>query len=398
MQLAMYEYIEVNMIGIVLLLTMFLFNRKKEGSVRNREQKYFTRMLILNILILLADIGIYLLRGHGTPALIALNHVFCASYFAMHLWFCYNWGMYVLAKICPRHRSDLPERRIMLFPAAVNTVIAAVSPLTGWLYSLSETNVYKRGPLIWLPFTAAILYWALCIFIIMREKKYPTKNSEPGEYRLLLLFPLPLVVGNILQMCFYGLSIVWVCSVISMLIIFIDIQNDQLSRDMLTGLYNRRETNIQLIWEINHLHSAKDLLFIAMLDIDHFKKINDTYGHLAGDRALSLVAGILRMKCRKTDFISRFGGDEFLLIGHVKEKRNVDMIVQRIENALDSAGKAQHLSYSLSVSVGYTVLRPGDEVTVDSALNEADRKMYEVKRSRKTDLREESGYPHIYGT
>lgn len=150
----------------------------------------------------------------------------------------------------------------------------------------------------------------------------------------------------------------------------------------LTGLYNRRQTNAQLIWEVNHLHSANYKLAVAMFDVDHFKQINDRFGHLEGDKALANAAKILKRNCRKSDFVSRLGGDEFLLIGHVGNEEDAKSIVRRIKDAFDSANRTQNYPYTLSLSAGLTVCDQDSEATMDSLLNDADEKMYQAKRRK----------------
>lgn len=376
MTLVMSEYLEVNLIGVVLLLTILIFRIKGGGA----EQKYFVGMLVLNMLILLTDNGIYLLRGHGSPSLLVLNYCVCAAYFIMHSWFCYCWTRYVLLRLYPRYRPDRPSLLLLLLPALIGSALAAASPFSGWMYTLSAENVYHRGPFVWITFLVSIIYWAFSSVIVLKERFRPTRSRERGEYRTLLIFPLPLIIGNLLQLRFYGLSVVWICAAISMLILFINMQRDKLSRDELTGLYNRRQTNAQLAWELGRLRDHGDLLFVAMLDVDHFKKINDMFGHLSGDRALAAVAGVLKENCRKSDFVSRFGGDEFLLVGHVKSREDADAVILRIENALEKANETSGFPYALTLSIGYALFGPDDEADFDSVLGEADRKMYELKR------------------
>ena len=384
MRLIMYEYLEVNLIGVILLLTMFFYVKKRHYTEQEKDQdkRHFLWMLIFNAFILLADNGIYLLRNRVSQPLIILNHVLCISYFTMNLLFCYEWLRYCIAKLYPRYRQSRIEKFFTLLPCVANAFFVASSPLTGWVYSISKTNVYHRGPMIMVSFSAAIIYWIISACITIREWRHPARSREIDEYITLLVFPIPLIVGNVLQMRFYGLSIIWVCSAVSMLILFIDMQNEQLSRDDLTGLYNRRQTNVQLIWEVSHMPCADYMLLVIMMDIDNFKIINDRFGHLSGDRALRTVAKALKENCRKSDFASRFGGDEFLIIGHIKTEQDAKSIIRRIETSLENINKKSLFKYSLSLSAGYAIRSKNDKVTVDSLLNEADGKMYEEKRSK----------------
>ena len=119
-----------------------------------------------------------------------------------------------------------------------------------------------------------------------------------------------------------------------------------------------------------------------MLDVDHFKKINDRYGHLAGDRALVLVAGVLRETARKQDIVGRYGGDEFLLIGRARDAAEADALLVRLQQALAEACRAGRFACPLTLSAGYTLCGAADHPTLDSVLNTADKKMYAGKRQR----------------
>lgn len=393
MPLEMLEYLEVNFIGVVLLLTMLFYVVRRHAGVQSAEQPHFARMLVLNALILLSDNGIYLLRGHDAQALIVLNHFFCVAYFTMHTWYCYEWVRYVLCKLRPRYRFGKTGYTLLLVPTLLSSAFVALSPFTGWVYTLSAQNIYDRGPMLLVTFCVAILYCAISAAIILREWLHPSRSHSISEYVTLFIFPLPLIVGNLLQLRFYGLSIVWVFAAISMHLLFVDMQNNQRSRDALTGLFNRRQADAQLEWELKHLRASGEWLLVAMMDIDHFKQINDLYGHVAGDKALIFAAKTLRENCRRSDSVFRFGGDEFLLIGRLEAPKNAEAVIGRILRALDAANAESGLPHTLAMSAGYTLCAPGERLTMDFVLDEADRKMYEVKRAKSAPANDVPGEP-----
>ena len=382
MHIAMYEYIEVNLIGVVLLLAMLFYLHKRHDIDQDGERKYFKGMVIINALVLLADNGIYLMRGHTSGNMIAFNHMICIAYFMLHVWFCFCWVGYVLNRLYPSRLLSNVKEWIIALPALIISVIIAFTPITGWVYTISSNNVYHRGPLVWITFLVAIIYWMASAIIVIHELTHPTRSREKGDYWTLLIFPLPLVLANVIQMKYYGLSVVWILAAISMLLLFIDMQNDQMSRDMLTGLYNRRQTDSQLEWELNHLHFSRHYVLVIMFDMDHFKSINDNYGHLAGDQALVQVARVLQRNSRKSDFVSRFGGDEFLMVGRIKNERDANIIIMRIRRAIEAINRTGTYPYKLSLSIGYAVCGAKDNKDMDEVLKEADRNMYIEKNSR----------------
>jgi diguanylate cyclase (GGDEF)-like protein len=208
------------------------------------------------------------------------------------------------------------------------------------------------------------------------------RNREKSLYLSLLIFPFPIIIGTVVQLLNYGLSVIWIFIAISLLIIFIDLQNRQLSRDSLTGLYNRRQTNKQLDWEIKHITSS-DCLYSMMIDVDRFKAINDEHGHSIGDLALITVAGILTKSTPKEAFISRYGGDEFVVIGHVKKPGDVNCIIETITKGVETFTAENPLTYTLSLSIGYATFNGKEkDLSIDRILSAADREMYKLKATK----------------
>jgi diguanylate cyclase (GGDEF)-like protein len=148
--------------------------------------------------------------------------------------------------------------------------------------------------------------------------------------------------------------------------------------DSLTGVYSRHYFNEMLPREMERASRYKHQLSILLLDIDGFKKYNDTYGHLQGDVVLKTIARTFSSQMRASDIIARFGGDEFVVILPETNRRRALAIADRIRSvvAAQSFGDAR-----LSVSIGVTASRPG--LTPEQLLEEADRDMYRRKNSSK---------------
>ena len=148
--------------------------------------------------------------------------------------------------------------------------------------------------------------------------------------------------------------------------------------DHLTGVLNRRaiEERLEAAWE-QHRRTGCGLA-IAMMDLDHFKRINDLQGHEAGDQTLALVGETLREQLRPYDSVGRWGGEEFLLIwlGHSAE--GVLRSCERLREALAQRAQAQ-LKMPLTASFGVALLRASDVAEVD-LVRRADAALYQAKR------------------
>ncbi|MGQ9658814.1 MAG: GGDEF domain-containing protein [Thermochromatium sp.] len=146
----------------------------------------------------------------------------------------------------------------------------------------------------------------------------------------------------------------------------------------MTGLYNRRhffETG-----ETLHAAALRRQLTLAavMLDIDHFKRVNDTYGHLAGDRVIQGVAGQLACGIRRADLLGRYGGEEFCLLLTGIDREQLAMILERLRAAVASMPIAHEgLSLSVTISLGAT-LELAD--SLQAMIDRADACLYRAKQ------------------
>jgi two-component system, cell cycle response regulator len=153
------------------------------------------------------------------------------------------------------------------------------------------------------------------------------------------------------------------------------------TRDRFTGLLNRAVFNEQLEREAAFARREDGHFAVAMIDIDHFKRFNDTYGHAGGDEALRMVANTLRESCRATDVVARYGGEEFaLILPGVMSGRATDLL-ERIRRVL--AVKPIRLPnrakpVSLTVSIGVAIF-PEDGKTPAEVLRRADQRLYQAK-------------------
>ncbi len=168
--------------------------------------------------------------------------------------------------------------------------------------------------------------------------------------------------------------------------------------DELTGLLNRRSMNLELERLIQRPISTRDGLAILLVDLDDFKRINDTYGHPCGDAVLEAVAGILRSNVRPLDLPCRIGGDEFAVVfpnvSRELAAARAETIRQRIcADPLDLRGFGRRVT--ISVSMGAAYLRPGE--TVAELFARADQGLYAAKRRGKNRLTWAEDVPRAAG-
>ncbi len=150
--------------------------------------------------------------------------------------------------------------------------------------------------------------------------------------------------------------------------------------DSLTGLYNRHYFNEVLQKEIERTRRYKKDLSILLIDIDNFKTINDTFGHLKGDGVLKIIAGLLTEQIRQMDILARFGGDEFVVILPETDIAGAMVAAQKIEH---DVSKHSFANTTLSVSIGAASFKPIH--SAEQFLEEADRQLYKNKQAKYPD-------------
>jgi len=158
---------------------------------------------------------------------------------------------------------------------------------------------------------------------------------------------------------------------------------DLSTRDRFTGLKNRAVFNEQLDREVAQARHDDSRFAVAMVDIDHFKRFNDTYGHAGGDEALQVVAATLLESCRATDVVARYGGEEFaLILSGVMGGRATDLLEQRVRRVIAAKPirlQSRSKPASVTVSVGVAAW-PDDGQSAEEVLRCADQRLYLAKQ------------------
>lgn len=157
--------------------------------------------------------------------------------------------------------------------------------------------------------------------------------------------------------------------------------------DVLTGLPNRTLFRERVEAAISNAAQANTSFAILLVELDHFKKINDSLGHAAGDRVLRTVAEHLANAMRATDTVARVGGDEFaVLVPHVPSARQVTIIARKLLSALAEPIPEKDMQLNMSASLGIS-LYPNDGRDTDTLLGNADAAMHQAKETERGSYR-----------
>uniref|UniRef100_UPI00286EEE96 GGDEF domain-containing protein n=1 Tax=Anaerosporobacter sp. TaxID=1872529 RepID=UPI00286EEE96 len=148
-------------------------------------------------------------------------------------------------------------------------------------------------------------------------------------------------------------------------------------RDALTGVYNRRFLTDFLERELKSCVETNSHVFVFMLDIDFFKKVNDQYGHGTGDEVLKVFAKTVRDSLRPSDVVARYGGEEFVAVLHIEDYNAAFAIAERVRLAIS----ALEFRYGLKITSSFGVAKSNTKDTAESILDKADVCLYKAKQT-----------------
>ncbi len=160
--------------------------------------------------------------------------------------------------------------------------------------------------------------------------------------------------------------------------------------DPLTGLYNRRAFDERIKEEVERAKKEKTPLALLMYDIDHFKNINDSFGHSIGDMVLRALSDVVKNSIRKSEFVARYGGEEFSIILPKCKRKEAKDIGKRIRKEVSETNlKYKEKRLDVTISVGISYLKSDD--TPESLIERADKALYRAKQEGRNRVFDEDG-------
>ncbi len=296
----------------------------------------------------------------------------------------YNWFMYVLSveKVGKKYS---PKQKLMF---ALPLIASAVVSLG--LYGLRPDLMF--GPdlsttamsTVMLVLVPIIYIVAILIYTVRKALEAKTREERSTHIRLGAL-PLAIVFGGLLQVIVLESVPIFCfsCSII-MIIFYIQSIESQVSLDPLTGLNNRGQLQ-RYVQQSSTLFREGLRTYVGMIDVNDFKKINDGHGHAEGDNALVMISASLRHAAGTAGFpvfISRYGGDEFVLIMHCSDRNGPEEMIRSVRRNIQERSVQAGLPYRITVAYGYDELsRRGEEFA--DCLRRADHNSYLDKNKQK---------------
>jgi diguanylate cyclase (GGDEF)-like protein len=338
----------------------------------------FVGIIYSTTAMMLLDSASWLFEGIGGR----LGHVLVWSsnlaYYAIHSLPLLLFILYADFQLFRDPARSLKLRLPLALPLVLVLAATAVTPFTGFLFTVDAANHYVRG--FGFPAFAILSYglsFGSVFYIIANRKRVPRR-----VFLSLLAYPLPVIAGGAIQLAFYGLVLLWPAMTFFILVASLNIQLSQAATDHLTGTANRRSLDEELEERVAAARRGHGFGAI-MVDLDDFKAINDRFGHEAGDRALEDAATVLRSVVRSDDVVARFGGDEFVIVVGLGDSGRLSEVVDRLRREVAAFNKASGRPYRLSLSVGSGLYDLDADAGPQAFLSRIDGLMYVDKAGRK---------------
>ena len=280
----------------------------------------------------------------------------------------YYWLLYAEITINSPIVYNKKKRKLLLIPVLVSTISTilicsflnpAAKNIGGYLTAIA---------LVIVPF----IYIIISSIHILYKRNHVTDLELKKEYSKFAIWPLIILSVCILQVFIPELPFFCSGALLVIVYLFVSNQESYIFTDALTGINNRNMIN-KYIKEIN---TKQDNYYILMIDIDKFKSINDTYGHLEGDRALKYMANKLKAACaNQSVFLGRYGGDEFIIFAKNINEEDIVKAISKLDELLKSS--KDDLGYYVYATIGYSKIDSDQDI--ETAIEAADNMLYKKK-------------------
>jgi diguanylate cyclase (GGDEF)-like protein len=276
------------------------------------------------------------------------------------------------------YKSPERSKQMIIFTVIfllLYTISVIVNLPMGFYFTISPSNEYLRGNLYLL--RLLVSYGPLLLMIL--DVLLASRNFSHSQAGLIILFVSLAGVGAAIDIVLHESNLTWPFFAVAVLYFYFFIIQSDSKIDSLTGIGNRFSFN-EFIDKLSRQNSRVEYS-IVMMDIDKFKEINDTLGHLEGDNALRDLASIIKGCIRHSDFAARFGGDEFILA--TEAEYDIKRLMNRIQAAIDQQNEKRIRPYQIYISYGYDLYTTKSGESIYAFLARIDARMYRQKERRK---------------
>lgn len=330
-------------ISIIILIIIWVYSRKG-SSLPTLKNQLFQSCFLVTFCAMATNILSTVLLEYLDFCPIFITEVITTAYFI----FTPLMGMVYFLYSSSVIYDDEHLLKVMFvgsIPGILYVFLVLSNSFTNLLFSLDSINGYVRGPLISTTYIIFYIYCLISVLLVIINKH----KVDYHIYKILAVFPMIAVIVIVVQQLYPSIILSGTAATMALLIIYLHLQNKQITIDSLTNLPNRSE--LFSMMEIL-IHKNNDIPFILMvISLRDFKRINETFGQLKGDEFLKLISSYL---CSITNPLSvyRFSGDEFAILIQSNYHDETNNIVKELNKRMTHSWKLQDCRVHLSTAVG----------------------------------------------
>lgn len=360
-----------------ILLIIVLLSSYRMFSHKPLDSKLINIMIANALIQCLLETITYLIDGKVAPGYHMIPIVLNVMLYIGNTLFAFTSTIYVDYKLFADMNRIKKRWRILIIPAMLIVLLSLMNLFTPIFFCVDkQTFIYQRTDLYFIPNIVVTLYLLYSTMLVYRYR------NKVVKYLFLpaIVFLIPILIGAALDYLFYGLAFKQMGIAIALTSVYINVQKEISCIDLLSGLHTRQYMINYYTNKMKRSKSEESLVGI-LLDVDKFKSINDTYGHLAGDDAIHSVGQILLKTVPKDAMAVRYAGDEFMVIKEYTSEQDVEDLLSSINSATEKYNATQNKPYTISFSAGYSIFNKNKD-TLDTFFDRMDSAMYDEKGTK----------------
>lgn len=359
---------------MILSYITFLVVMEDKGNLKSN--KTFLYVLCSTGLLLLLETWSWVFNGIIGEFYADMNYIGNFLLFVFNFLPTTCWFMYLDEKIIGDPNVVKRRKRIYILLNLALVIVVFTNPWTNIMFSIKPGNIYERGMGVYIMGAVNLMLIPLYIVVSRKHKRYIMGNV----LQVILTLSILPIVGGVLQIMFYGITLIWPMLSLVAIFAYLLIEREELLKDNLTELYTRSRLENRLNFKLRH----KQAFTIMMIDMDDFKLINDRFGHDGGDEALKTISNLLRYSVKRCDSVYRYGGDEFIVLIESTLEETGNLVVERLNHEVDLLNQSNDRRYDMSMSIGCLFIDSEETRNIFEILSEVDSKMYNEKMKHKS--------------
>lgn len=354
----------------VIALTINIYMKEEIHSYSNR----LYRVMLLNAtLIMILEMLSWVFDGSPGTITYVLNYAFNLLLFMFSPAVPGFWVAYIDYKI-HGDKKRLKDRFYFQFPFMIAVFLGIVNIFSPIVFSVDPvTNVYSRLPLVSINFIMVYGLLFYCIYQVIRFRRSIKSNLLVAVVAFLFV---P-AVASIIQFFHFGLILMWGTMGLVLLLVYLFLETTSSAKDYLTGLYSRKKIDEIVATKLE----KNDEFTLVMMDLDDYKKINDTHGHTVGDQSIIIMANLLKSILSNDGIVARYGGDEFIILYQSIDVKKLDEMFATLRKRLLEYD--DEVIREITFSYGISTRSRNSLITYRQMLVESDNNMYKNKAINK---------------